>query len=148
MIKTPKLALDLDEQVAFRKAKVSRTMLSRISATELARVTGIPLERCEKIVALSQFQTLGSVGPAIAEDLWALGYRSIADLRKANPRAMYERLQCLVGKPVDPCVEDVFRCAVAQAIYPELSEPLRQWWMWMDQRGTPSVGLPILDEGA
>jgi hypothetical protein len=39
----------------------------------------------------------------------------------------------------DPCVEDTFVCAVAQARDPELSSEQRNWWFWsrLRKRGIP-----------
>lgn len=142
MPKTPKLSLDLDEQFAIREAGLSLSALTKIDAAELAALTNIPLPRCAKLIALSQFQTLSSVGPATAEDLWVLGYRTIDGLKGANPRQMYERLGRMAGQSLDPCVEDTLRCAVAQASFSDLPDSLYQWWMWSDQRGESSVRLP------
>jgi hypothetical protein len=61
---------------------------------------------------------------------------------------MVERFEELVGQPVDPCVEDTFRCAVAQATHGDLPAPLRHWWRWMSQRGEETVMLPAGDETA
>lgn len=119
-----------------------------MSPQELAIATGMPLKRCGQLVALSQFQSLDSVGPAAAQDLWALGYRSLRDLIDANPHRMYTQMQQKVGQPLDPCVEDVFRCVVAQVTYPDLPTALRQWWMWANQRGQPSVEVPEPDTSA
>jgi Pathogenicity locus len=59
---------------------------------------------------LREFQTLGSVGPATAGDLWQLGYRSIAELVDADPEDMYRRMDAIQGPE------------------PELSK----WWAWKD----------------
>lgn len=143
MNKTPKLSLKRDELSSIRKAGLRLNILSQVSPFELMKKTNLPLPRCEELIALSQFQSLGSVGPSIAEDLWFLGYRGIDELRDANPSEMYQRLMFMRGETIDPCVEDVFRCAVAQTIYPDLPRSFRQWWKWKDQRGQTSVYLPV-----
>ncbi len=139
MKRTPKLPLTADERALIRKATLKLTRLSDVTPDELAQRTGMALQRCEYLIALSQFQSLESVGAAVAEDLWKLGFRSNADLKDANPSEMYERLQQMNGKTIDPCVEDIFRCAIAQVSFPDLPAPLRQWWMWVDHRGKPTV---------
>jgi len=138
----PKLTLDFDEKDRLAEAGISLSRLASCDPAELARRTELDLQRCEELVALAQFQALRSVGPRSAEDLWALGFRSLADLRGADPAGMYRRLMEIAGRTMDPCVEDVFRCAVAQATYPKLPEPLRDWWAWKEQRGEPTVRLP------
>jgi hypothetical protein len=137
MAKTPKLALDQSERRSLQRAKVRLGDIAQMSPVALSDLTGIPLNRCEKLVALSQFQTLGSVGLQSALDLWVLGCRRLSDLAKAEPAEMYRRLEKIVGQSLDPCVEDVLRCAVAQSVNRDLPEPLRQWWNWQEQRGKP-----------
>ena len=140
--KTPKLSLGSVEKRLLRRAGVNVMDLPRFGASELSLLTGIPLGRCKKLLALSTFQELRSVGPSAAEDLWALGYSSIEALRGADPVGMYERLNRMAGKRLDPCVEDVLRCAVAQAICPDLPQPYMDWWVWRNQRGQHYVRLP------
>jgi len=144
---TPKLPLTPAEREALRRAGIRIGELPEFEAGALAEKTGLSPERCQELVALSEFQTLGSVGPSIAADLWALGYRSVEELRGENPTAMFERFEELTGGPVDPCVEDTFRCAVAQATLEDLPPALRHWWRWMNQRGEEAVALPA-DNGA
>ncbi|MCP4656352.1 MAG: hypothetical protein GY856_13145 [bacterium] len=134
-----KLNLDLDEREQIEEADFRVTRLAAVDPEELAERSALPLERCEELVALSQFQTLGSVGPNSAEDLWKLGFGSLDSLRGADPSQMYRQLSRMVGQKLDPCVEDVFRCAVAQVNFPDLPRPLRQWWMWKEQRGQSEV---------
>src|SRR5947207_7298540 len=138
----PRLPLAADEREALRRSGIRIGDIAELDASALAQESGLPRERCEELRALSEFQALGSVGPSIAADFWALGYRSVADLRDQNPKAMVERFEELVGQPVDPCVEDTFRCAVAQATHGDLPAPLRHWWRWMSQRGEETVTVP------
>ncbi|MGO4883438.1 MAG: helix-hairpin-helix domain-containing protein [Bryobacteraceae bacterium] len=56
-------------------------------------------------------QSIPGVGPSIAKDLRRVGVREVADLRGANPEALYAEL-CRIGHHVDRCVLYVFRCAV------------------------------------
>jgi Pathogenicity locus len=142
MAARPQLDLSDAERRALRRSRVSLSSLPELEAHELERLTDLPVGRCRELIALAGLQRLGSIGPSLARDLWALGIRSPEDLDGRNPRALYERFERMVGQRVDPCVEDTFRCAVAQASIPDLPEELRQWWMWTDQRGLPSVGLP------
>ncbi len=136
---SPRLPLTDPERGALRQAGIRLGMLTEYVVQSLYRETGWKKERCQYLLSLSQFQSLGSVGPSLAQDLWDLGFRSISDLKGANPTEMYERFSKISGHRADPCVEDVFRCAVAQAQDPELPDELRQWWMWKEQRGTPRV---------
>lgn len=82
------------------------------------------------------FRRIPGVGPATAEDLWRLGYRSVYGLAREDPEAMYRALCALHGGPVDRCCLYVFRCAVyfarceAEAIEP--APDLLKWWSWKD----------------
>ena len=78
-------------------------------------------------------QTIPGVGPSIEKDLLELGFRSVADLRGADPEEMYERLQVLRGGPMDRCVLYVFRCVVYFASESRPEPELLKWWNWKDR---------------
>lgn len=77
---------------------------------------------------------LKSVGKASLADFRLLGVHSVADLAKADPRELYERLCRLQGVTVDICQYDLFRCAVAQARDPHLPPEQRDWFWWSRRR--------------
>lgn len=83
---------------------------------------------------LRDFQRIPGIGPSMADDLWELGYRSVAELRDEEPEAMYQRLCELSGAHVDRCVLYVFRCAVYFASNEARDPALLKWWNWSDQR--------------
>ncbi|HEY7020651.1 MAG TPA: helix-hairpin-helix domain-containing protein [Ktedonobacterales bacterium] len=84
--------------------------------------------------SLRDFQRIPGIGPSMADDLWKLGYRSVAELRDEEPEAMYQRLCELSGGHVDRCVLYVFRCAVYFASNEAHDPELLKWWNWSDQR--------------
>ncbi|MBM3757043.1 MAG: hypothetical protein FJW38_24045 [Acidobacteria bacterium] len=68
-------------------------------------------------------------------DFDLLGVRSVSDLARRNPDALYLCLCDLTGVQQDPCVLDTLRCAVAQAKDPNLpAEQCNWWWWWSRQR--------------
>lgn len=75
-------------------------------------------------------------------DFDLLGVRSVSDLARRNPDALYLRLCDLTGVRQDPCVLDVFRCAVAQAKDPNLPADQCNWWWWSQQRLASSGRKP------
>ncbi len=81
-----------------------------------------------------QLGDLVSVGPAMRRDLEVLGIRSVAELARANPEALYERLCRVSGLSQDICCLDVFSAAVAQARNPRLPAEQCQWWYWSRKR--------------
>lgn len=139
--KTIKLPLTLEERYALRRARILLREVSSFTNSALSEATGLKQARCKMLIALAQFQTLGSIGENIAQALWDLGLTSVADLVDQDPYEMYQNYSAQVGYRVDPCVEDTFRCAVAQAKYPDLPKHLRQWWEWGSQRGQRAVNL-------
>lgn len=138
----PQLPLRPHERTALRRARIRLRDTAWTPPEQFAAETGIPLDRCRMLSALARFQSLGSVGPSLAADIWALGYRSFDDLAKADPAEMYMAFTARVGRPVDPCVEDVFRCAVAQVRDPDLPAEARNWWYWLPYRGTSVAAVP------
>lgn len=141
MPKTPKLTLINEERRALRSARILLKDIAAFDSKELSKATGIKKLRCQELISLSQLQNLASVGPDMARKLWQLGFRSLDDLPKANPHQMYRDYCQLIGEHVDPCVEDVFRCAVAQTKYKDLPMHLKNWWEWTAQRGFESTKL-------
>ncbi|MGH9708501.1 MAG: helix-hairpin-helix domain-containing protein [Candidatus Acidiferrales bacterium] len=88
-----------------------------------------------KLAAQSrELQDLISVGPAAEHDLHALGVRSIRQLARSRPAALYEKLSRLRRKRQDPCVLDVFTAAVEQARNPAPPAEKCQWWYWSRKR--------------
>ena len=77
-----------------------------------------------------QLKDLVSVGPATLADFRLLGIRTVTQLAKADPAELYDRLCDFTGERHDPCCEDVFRAAVAQARDPELPSEQRNWAYW------------------
>lgn len=78
-------------------------------------------------------QALDGIGPSLAADLRALGFREPADLHGQDPARMYSDLCELTGVRQDPCVLYVFRCAVYQASTADPEPELRKWWNWKDR---------------
>jgi predicted DNA-binding transcriptional regulator YafY len=103
--------------------------------------SGAPTDPDER-AAWRTFQQLGSVGPATAGDLVQLGFRGVDELRGQDARELYDRMCALTGTRQDPCVEDVFRCVIAQAENADLPERLQQWHHWTPLRGHPPGAIP------
>jgi hypothetical protein len=96
--------------------------------------------------ALSDLRRIPGVGPATAGDLWRLGVTRVADLRGADPRALYDRLCAMDGVRLDRCVLYVFRCAVYFASEAEPEPDLLRWWAWKDRPG-PGERMPATERG-
>ncbi len=90
-----------------------------------------------RLKALKQLQTIPGVGKSIAEDLWALNIRRVADLKGRDPGLLYERSCRIAGRPVDRCLLYVFRCAVYYATEKKHHPELLKWWNWKDKTSPP-----------
>jgi hypothetical protein len=131
------------DKLALKKAGVSFANLYRRDLEELKSRISLPQERVEDLFCLSQLISLKSVGPSLASMLYAIGYGTLSSLVDANPKEMYEKLNRQFTTHFDPCVEDVFRCAVAQATYAELPKEGLDWWYWTPYRGKSHVQYPL-----
>ena len=83
--------------------------------------------------SLKELQTIPGVGPKIAENLWKLGIRSVADLRGHDPEEIYRTLGEREGGPVDRCALYVLRCAVYYASHKKHDPEKLKWWRWKDK---------------
>ncbi|WP_129354818.1 helix-hairpin-helix domain-containing protein [Sorangium cellulosum] len=85
-----------------------------------------------------ELRSLVSVGPATIRDLHVLGITTIDELAKRDAKQLYEELCAVTGARHDPCCEDVFRAAIAQARDPDLPAEQRRWWYWSRKRKSGS----------
>jgi hypothetical protein len=89
-----------------------------------------PTDSKEQVI--QHLRRIPGVGKSIANDLWELGIRSIADLKHKNPEQMYEAHCEQRGMLVDRCLLYVFRCAVYYASNTKHKSDLLLWWNWKD----------------
>jgi nucleotidyltransferase/DNA polymerase involved in DNA repair len=82
--------------------------------------------------ARDELQTIPGVGRSVAQDLRDLGIQTVADLRGADPEALYARLCALRGQHIDRCMLYTFRCAVYFASETEHDPERLKWWHWKD----------------
>ena len=78
--------------------------------------------------------TLRSVGKAVEKDFALLSINWVDELVGRDGLSLYNELCQKTGVRHDPCVLDVFRCAVAQAENPELPVEQKDWWYWSAMR--------------
>jgi hypothetical protein len=85
---------------------------------------------------LRELQVIPGVGPSIAEDLYELGIRRVAELKGKDPERLYSRRCTQVGMRIDPCLLYVFRCAVYYSSHTRHNPELLKWWNWKDRKIT------------
>lgn len=117
-----------------KKLRLNGIKLSQIhhhSLQDLQSVLGISKMRAMELSALSEFQSLPSIGIHFAQDLISLGYYSLKDLKGKDPARLTNRLEQKEGVWIDPCVEDQFRLVVQYANHPGV--PMN-WWDFTKER--------------
>ncbi len=86
------------------------------------------------IMAEKKLGDLQGIGKSMLKDFELLGVKSVADLARKNGDSLYRMLEKKTGSRQDPCVLDVFRCAVAQAGDGQLPSEQCNWWWWSRER--------------
>jgi hypothetical protein len=93
-----------------------------------------------------KLKDLVSVGPATLKDFEVLGIESVEQLARQDARALYDEICKRTGIRHDPCVEDVFACAIAQAKDPYLPPEQKQWFYWSRLRKSTNQKKRILPQ--
>jgi hypothetical protein len=90
----------------------------------------------EKEIAIKDLMQIPGVGKSIANDLWNIKIKSVADLKGKDPQAIYEISNIHVGAVQDRCLLYVFRGAVYYANTPPAKrDPEKlKWWNWKDAK--------------
>jgi hypothetical protein len=89
--------------------------------------------------AVRRLADLHGVGEAFLRDFDLLRIRTVEELASADPQELYDRLCRKTRERQDPCVLDVFCCAVAQARDPRLPTEQRRWCWWSRKRKRQAV---------
>src|SRR5438270_78783 len=77
-----------------------------------------------------RLRDLRGVGKRMLEDFDRLGVKSVRQLKQEDAQKLYEKMCHLTKTRQDPCVLDVYRCAIEQARNPRLAEEKKDWWYW------------------
>ena len=77
-----------------------------------------------------RFTTDPGCGISIANDLYNIGIRSVADLKDKDPETLYLLSNAYAGCVQDRCLLYVFRCAVYFAAEPFPEKEKLKWWNW------------------
>jgi hypothetical protein len=77
---------------------------------------------------------LVSVGRETLKDFDRLGIHSVGQLARCDATKLYSKLCKITEVRHDPCVLDVFSCAIAQARNRNLPREQCQWWYWSRRR--------------
>lgn len=89
--------------------------------------------KIEKDKTLKGLQVIPGVGKSIANDLYNIGIKKVADLNGQSPGALYKKLNRYSGIKNDICVLYTFRCAVYYATETSYKKEKLNWWYWKDK---------------
>jgi hypothetical protein len=82
--------------------------------------------------SIKELRQIPGVGVSIANDLWNINIKSVAQLKGKDPEKLFGLSNKYAGAVQDRCLLYVFRCAVYYAETPsEQRDPeLLKWWNW------------------
>ncbi len=117
-----------------RKLRANKVKLSEIhhhSVESLRTILGISKIRAMELTAISEFQTIPSIGVRFALDLISLGFYSIQEIKGKDPAKLVDRLERQLDAWIDPCVEDQMRLCIH---YAEHFDSRMNWWDFTKER--------------
>lgn len=88
----------------------------------------------DKKRVLKDLRVIPGVGKSIAEDLWNIGIRSVADLRGRDPEELYLRSCAFQKCQIDRCLLYVMRSSVYFAETKKPDPEKLKWWNWKDKK--------------
>ena len=80
--------------------------------------------------AISNLQSIPSIGPKVGAMLTEIGINKVTDLKKCSPEELYKQACDFRGEILDRCVLYHFRCAVYFATNEHHKPELLKWWNW------------------
>jgi len=125
------LAITPDEMRKLRALRIRKHEIHHHSVSELQAWMDISDTRAKELYALSEFQSIPSLGIRFAHDLISIGYYSLNDLKGKDGAKLTLQYEKLIGAWIDPCVEDSFRLAVHYAKHPDSK---LNWWDFTAER--------------
>jgi len=83
-----------------------------------------------------ELMQIPGIGKSLATDLWNIGIKQVADLKKQDPELLFDLSNRFAGAVQDRCVLYAFRCAVYYAETPEKKREQEKlkWWNWTDEK--------------
>lgn len=123
--------LTISERSKLRANKIRVGEIHHHPVQHLMDILHVPRIRAMELFALSEFQSVPSVGVRFASDLISMGYYSLRDLQGKDPVLLLGRFEKALGAWTDPCVEDQFRLVVHHAQHPG---SVKNWWDFTNER--------------
>lgn len=125
------LDITAGERKKLRAANIRIKDIHVRSASELQSILQVSKIRAMELYALSEFQSLPSIGIRFAYDLISMGYYSLDQLRGKDGAKLIDQFEVQTGAWADPCLEDQFRLVVHYARHPDSH---KNWWDFTTER--------------
>jgi AraC-like DNA-binding protein len=125
------LSITAGERRRLRAANIRIKEIHMHPVRELKALLNISKIRAMELIALSEFQSLPSIGVRFAHDLISMGYYSLKQLKGKDGARLTDQFEVQSGVWIDPCVEDQFRLVVHYAEHPDSH---RNWWDFTSER--------------
>jgi AraC-like DNA-binding protein len=129
--KPNRLDIQIAEKRKLRAEGIKLNDIHHHPIRSLKAILNVSEIRAMELKALSEFQSIPSIGSKFAHDLIQLGFYSLNDLKGKDPAKLFNKLELLAGAWIDPCVEDQFRLVVHYADHP--GHPVN-WWDFTQER--------------
>ena len=86
--------------------------------------------------SLKELMVIPGVGKSIANDLYNIGIRRVADLKRQHPDSLYDASNKVAGPGQDRWLVYVLRCAVyyAKTSPSRRKDEKLKWWNWKDTK--------------
>jgi AraC-like DNA-binding protein len=114
-----------------RALKIKKREIHLHTIEALQKLLNTSKIRAMELFALSEFQSLPSIGIRFAHDLIGMGYYSLHDLRRKDGAKLTDQYEKQKGVWIDACVEDQFRLVVHFANHPDSK---LNWWNFTPER--------------
>jgi AraC-like DNA-binding protein len=121
------------ERKKLRAAGIRVKEIHRHTLNKLQLALRVSKIRAMELSALSEFQSLPSIGIRFAYDLISMGYYSLKQLKGKDGAKLTDQFEVQTGAWIDPCVEDQFRLVVH---YAQHHESHKNWWDFTAERKT------------
>lgn len=131
MKKNIELELTAVEKQLLREQKVSLKALRDYAPDEIGAMLNASPERARELAALTEFQSIPSLGVGFAKELIAQGYYSLEQLKGKSAVDLFDAYEKHSGCWADPCVEDSYRLLVH---YIEHKDETKRWWDFTKDR--------------
>ena len=125
------LDITVGERKKLRAANIRIKEIHWLTVSDLQSVLQVSKIRAMELFALSEFQSLPSIGIRFAHDLISMGYYSLKQLKGKDGSKLTDQFEIQTGAWADPCLEDQFRLVVHYAEHPESH---KNWWDFTEER--------------